>query len=65
MVTNKNIIGVVLIIPVANFWVNSTSCPGEFHVVFQHFQDVKNVMLNILKEKLSPSCVGSFSFETV
>ena len=34
------------------FKVNSTGCPGEFHVVFKHFQNLENLILNILKEKL-------------
>ena len=49
---------------IANFLVSSTGCCGEFHVVFKHFEDLKNLVLNILKEKfrkLMISClVGSF-----
>ena len=36
-------------------------CSGEFRVVFKHFQNLENLILNILKEKLYISClVGSF-----
>ena len=49
-----------------HFSVNSTGCSGEFHVIFQHFQNLKNLILNILKEKLTIFCrMGSFSLEIV
>ena len=35
--------------PIASFWVNSTGCSGEFHVLFGHFEDLKSLILNIWK----------------
>ena len=53
-------------VSVVYFWVISTGCSGEFHVVFKHFQNVENLILKILKEKLHVSClVGSFFLKTV
>ena len=50
-----------VIVYVAYFWVNSAGCSGEFHVVFKHFENLENFILNILTEKLpSPWLVGSF-----
>ena len=47
---------------VAYFYINSAGCSGEFCVVFKHFQNLENLILNILKKKLHISClVGSFS----
>ena len=34
------------------FWVNSTGCSSEFYAVFEYFEDLKVLILNILKEKL-------------
>ena len=36
------------IIFVAYFWVYSTGCSGEFHVVFKHFQNLESLISNIL-----------------
>ena len=36
-------------VSVAYFWVNSAGCSGEFYVVFKHFQNLENLILNILK----------------
>ena len=41
------------------FLVYSTGCTGEFQVVFKHFQNLENLMSNILKEKLHISCLVS------
>ena len=49
-------------ISVACFWVNSVECSDEFHVVFKCFQNLKNIILNILKEKLHISCLVSSLF---
>ena len=46
-----NIMNVVAVAFVAYFWVNSIGCSGEFHVVFKHFQNFRNLILNILKKK--------------
>ena len=43
------------------FWVNSTPCSGEFHAVFKHFQNLENLILNILKKKCI-SFVSKFYF---
>ena len=37
------------IFPVPKFSVNSTTYLGEFRVVFKHFENLKNLILNILK----------------
>ena len=44
----------VVSLSVANFWVNSTGCSGEFHVVFKDLQNLEKLILNILKK----SCVS-------
>ena len=44
------------------FWVNSTGCSGEFRVVFKYFQNLENLISNILKEKLHISCLVSTFF---
>ena len=49
---HQNIMNVVLLSLLLFFWVSSTGCLGEFYVVIKHFQDLKNLMLNMLKEKL-------------
>ena len=46
-------------VSVAYFWVNSTGCSGEFHVAFEHFQNLENLISNILREKLHISCLVS------
>ena len=46
-----------LLLSVAYFWVNSIGCSVEFHVVFKHFQNLENFILNILKERLHISCL--------
>ena len=47
----------------AYFWVNSAGCSSEFHV-FKHFENLENLFLKILKEKLYiPWLVGSFSWK--
>ena len=57
----KSIMNVVLLF----VFLNSTGYPGKFYVVCKHFQDLKNLMLNILKEKLtSPWLVCSFFIKT-
>ena len=61
MVTTKEYHRCSDTVSVANFWANSTGCPGEFHVAFKHFQNLKNLMMNILIEKLTFYCpVGYF-----
>ena len=53
--------GVLVSVVVAYFWVNSTGCSDEFHVFFKHFENLKNLILKILKEELHiPWLVGSF-----
>ena len=32
---------------------------GEFHVMFKHFQNLENLISNILEEKLHISCLVS------
>ena len=39
------------------FWVNVAGCSGEFRVVFKNFQNLVNLIFNILKEKLHISCL--------
>ena len=39
-------------VSVAYFRVNLAGCSGEFHIVFKHFENLKNLILNVLKEKL-------------
>ena len=34
---------VTTVISIANFWVDSTGCSGEFHVI-KHFQDLKKLI---------------------
>ena len=41
-----------MFLSVAYFRVNSAGCPGEFHIVFKHFENLENLILNILKDKL-------------
>ena len=38
---------------IAYFWVNSEGFFGEFHVVFKRFQNLENLIFNILKEKIA------------
>ena len=33
------------VFPAANSTVNSTGCSSEFHVVLEHFEDLKNFIL--------------------
>ena len=42
----------VVLLSVAYFLVNSAGCAVEFHVVFKHFANLENFILNILKKKL-------------
>ena len=49
-------------ISVAKFWVNSIACSGEFHGVFEHFEDLRNPILNILKEKLTVTYLVASSY---
>ena len=51
-------LSVVIFASFANFWL-STGCSGEFHVIFENFEDLKNLILNILKKKLALSCLIS------
>ena len=51
-------------VSVAYFRVNSTGCSGEFHVL-QHFQNLKNLILKILKEKLTIFCLMGSSFHEI
>ena len=39
-------------VPVAYFLVNSPGCSHEFHVAFKHFENLENLIWNILKKKL-------------
>ena len=49
---------------VTNFGVNSAGCSDKFHVVFEHFEDLKHLILNILKEKLTIyPLVGSYNLK--
>ena len=41
----------------ANFRVNSTRCSSEFHVAFEHFEDFRDLILKILKDKMTISYV--------
>ena len=34
-------------VSISYFWVNSTYCSGEFYFVFKHFQNLKNLILDI------------------
>ena len=43
---HENIIGV-------NYWVNSTGCSGEFHIVFEQFEDLKNLQIYWRAEKVN------------
>ena len=70
IMTNNNDKIVILymwcFLSVPYFQVNSTGCSGEFRVVFKHFQNLENHILNILKEKLYFSyLVGPFFLKTV
>ena len=38
---------------------NSRGCPGELRIVNKQFEDLKNLTLNVLKEKLISCLVGS------
>lgn len=51
MVTTQEYYECDVAVYVANFWVNATGCHWEFHVGFKDFQDLKNVILNVFKEK--------------
>ena len=54
-ITNSGKIRIwVVFSSVVYFWVNSTGCSGEVHILFQHFQTLENLILNILKENLFP-----------
>ena len=70
IMTNNNDKIVILymrcFLSVPYFQVNSTGCSGEFRVVFKHFQNLENHILNILKEKLYFSyLVGPLFLKTV
>ena len=53
-------------VSVANFEVNLTSCSGKFHVVFEHFKGLKNLILNILKKKFAISFLAvSYTLKSV
>ena len=41
-----------LFVSVAYFWVISTGSSGEFHVVFKHFENLENLIWNILMKEL-------------
>ena len=48
----------------AYFWVNWAGWSREFHVVFKHFENLENLILNILKQKLRiPWFVSFFSWK--
>ena len=51
------------VFPVANFWLNSTGWSGKFHVAFEHFEDLENLILNILKGQSISCLVGSSDLE--
>ena len=58
--------GVLVSVVVAYFWVNSAGCSDKFHVVFKHFENIKNLILKILKDELHiPWLVGSLFLKTV
>ena len=40
-----------ILIPVAYFWVNSTGCSDEFHVVFKHTQNLENLYVENFEGK--------------
>ena len=43
-----------------------TGCSDEGHILFEHFEDLKNLILSILKEDLAiSSLVGSYNLEIV
>ena len=44
--------GVLVSVVVAYLCVNSAGCSDEFHVFFKHFENLKNLILKILKEEL-------------
>ena len=44
------------------FFVKTAGCSSEFHVVFKHFENPENLLLNILKEKLHISYLEGFLF---
>ena len=39
-------------VSVAYLLVNSAGCSHEFHVAFKHFENLENLIWNILKKKL-------------
>lgn len=39
------------VVSIANFQINSADQSGEFHVTFEHLDDLKDLILNILTEK--------------
>ena len=42
---------------------DSTGCSGQFHVVFKHFENLENLILNILKEKLQLATISKAMFK--
>ena len=52
--SEKNkIMRVVFLFLMFVFWVNSAASCGVFHVIFKHFQNLENLILNILKETIA------------
>ena len=52
-------------VSVAYFTVNSAGYSDEFHVAFKHSENLENLILNILKEKLHILTCGFFFLKTV
>ena len=48
--------------PVANFWVKSTSCSGESHVVFEHFEHSQKSHFEYFEREVSWSLASSALF---
>ena len=54
---SKNSHRVWIVASIATFLVNSIGCSGEFDVFLKCFQDLKNLISKILKEKLTIACL--------
>ena len=48
---------------IINDHIDSAGCSGQFHVVFKHFENLENLILNILKEKLQSATISKAMFK--